>query len=227
MNIGVIGCGWLGKDLAFELSKKHKVECYKRDKTTDDSEFWQNDIIIICINTKKNYLKTLKKISILSKSSSSIILMSSTSVYREFDKEVDEETLITKKGLQKEAEELVSSLKERVLILRLGGLMGVDRISGKWKSSSGFSDGPVNYIHKDDVIAIVKQMIEANIDTGIYNLVAPEHPMRSEVHTKNCKKFGFERGTFNTKTDRVVKSKALAKKLNYRFLHPNPLNFWD
>ncbi len=225
-SIGLIGCGWLGKTLALELSKQHILHCYSRTETADNSDFYKNDLIIIAINTKDNYLKTLKKISTLSKNSARIILMSSTSVYREFDKEVNEEVHISQIGKQKEAEELVQSLKEKVLILRLGGLMGEDRISGKWKSVSTFSDGPVNYIHKDDVINIIKFLIEKNIQEGLFNCVAPEHPLRSQVHAKNAKDFNLQLGTFEGLTHRIIQSKKL-KDLGYKFLHPNPLNFWE
>lgn len=227
MNIGIVGCGWLGMPLASELSKNHKVQCYNRENTADDSTFYSNDIIIICINTKDNYLQTLKKISSLVKNTSSIILMSSTSVYKEFDKEVNEKTKITKINLQKKAEDLVLSLKEKVLILRIGGLMGNDRISGKWKNINIFKDGPVNYIHKEDVIGIVKHMINKYIQDGVYNLVAPIHPFRSSVHIKNSKKFSFHVGTFEGVSHKIVSSKKLIEKIGYRFLYPNPLDFWD
>jgi hypothetical protein len=105
--------------------------------------------------------------------------------------------------------------------------MGEDRISGKWKSISTFTDGPVNYIHKDDVIAIVKHLIDTDIQEGIFNLVAPEHPLRSKVHQKNAKDFGFTLGTFKGMTHRVVKSDKLIKTLSYNFLYPNPLQFYS
>jgi len=203
------------------------VECFSRKNTTDISSFWQSDIIIIAINTKDNYLQTLKKIAQLTKKTSNIILMSSISVYREFDEEIDESAKITKIALQREAEELIQSLRDKVLILRLGGLMGDDRVAGRWKTASTFSDGVVNYIHKDDVINITKKMIESNITDGIYNLVAPTYPLRSEVHKKNREAIGLELGKFDGMTYRKVLSNALIKKLNYTFLHPNPLNFWD
>jgi hypothetical protein len=225
-KIGIVGCGWLGKPLLDELSNSFSVECFSRETTTNDSSFWQNDTIIIAINTKDNYLRTLQKIARLTKSTCNIILMSSTSVYREFDEEIDESADITKVALQKEAEDLMLSLRDNVLILRLGGLMGDDRISGKWKNISTFSDGPVNYIHKLDVINITKKMIENCVTCGVYNLVAPEHPLRSEVHKKNSKDFGLTLGTFEGMTKRKVSSEALIKKLNYSFLYPNPLDMW-
>lgn len=226
-SISIVGCGWLGKPLARELSKSLHVECFSRQTTSDDSPFWQNDIVIIAINTKDNYLETLKKIATLTKSTCSIILMSSISIYREFDEEVDENFEITKPSLIKEAEDLVLSSKDNALILRLGGLMGDDRISGKWKSVSVFTDGFVNYIHRDDVINITKKMIENEIKSGIYNLVAPQYPLRSEIHKKNSEDFGFVLGTFDGMTKRKVLSDKLVKELNYKFLHPNPLKFWS
>ena len=226
-SVGIVGCGWIGKPLQNALSDDFEVECFSREHTADDSSFWQNKTIVIAINTKDNYLQTLKKISKLTSISSNIILLSSISVYREFDKEVDESAKITKIGLQREAEELILNLRDRVLILRLGGLMGDDRVSGRWKNTSTFSDGEVNYIHREDVINIIKKMIEKRVVDGIYNLVTPLHPLRSEVHQKNSKKFGFELGTFEGRTNRVVSSDAVIKKLNYTFLHPDPLKFWS
>ncbi len=226
-KIGLIGCGWLGKPLADLLSQSFFVECFVRDKTEENSSFWQNDIIIVAINTKDNYLETLRNIAKLTNPTSNIILMSSTSVYREFNGEVDEHLEIKKPNLQKEAEGLMKSLRDNLLILRLGGLMGDDRVAGKWKSVSVFEDGEVNYLHKDDAINIVKTMIEKNIISGIYNLVAPIHPLRSEVHKRNSKDFGFELGSFNGMTNRIISSQKLIGELDYSFLHPDPLEFWS
>lgn len=226
-SVGIVGCGWLGAPLAHELKKSYDVECFKRESTWQDNSFWQRDTIIIAINTKDNYLETLQKIAELTKPSSKIILMSSTSIYREFDEDVDESFAITKPSLIKDAEDLMLGLKERVLIFRLGGLMGEDRVAGRWKSATDFSDGYVNYIHRNDVINIVKKTLEMGVESGIYNLVAPQHPTRKEIHEKNSQKYGSEIGTFSGFTKRRVLSNKIIKELNYTFLHPNPLEFWD
>lgn len=226
-SVGIIGCGWLGKSLARELSKNLHVECFSRQTTNDNSPFWQSDIVIIAINTKDNYLETLRKIATLTKPTCNIILMSSISIYREFDEDVDESFEITQPSLIKEAEDLIFGLKENVIILRLGGLMGDDRVAGRWKSAADFSDGYVNYIHKDDVINIIKKMIENIVNLGIYNLVAPLHPSRQEIHRKNSQKAGSEIGKFEGFSKRRVSSEKVIKELDYTFLHPNPLEFWD
>lgn len=226
-SVGIIGCGWLGKPLARELSKNLHVECFSRQTTHDNSPFWHSDIVIIAINTKDNYLETLRKIATLTKPTCNIILMSSISIYREFDEDVDESFEITQPSLIKEAEELILGLKENVIILRLGGLMGDDRVAGRWKRATDFSDGYVNYIHKEDVINIVKNIIENSVKLGIYNLVAPLHPSRQEIHRKNSQKFGSEIGKFEGFSKRKVSSEKVIKELNYTFLYPNPLEFWD
>ncbi|TKI68638.1 hypothetical protein FCU45_09440 [Sulfurimonas crateris] len=226
-SIGIVGCGWLGEPLALELKRSYDVECFKRESTWQDDSFWQRDTIIIAINTKDNYLETLQKIAAFTKPSSKIILMSSTSIYREFDSDVGESAKITKRSLIKDAEDLMLGLKERVLIFRLGGLMGEDRVAGRWKSATDFSDGFVNYIHRDDVINIVKKALKMGVDRGIYNLVAPQHPTRKEIHEKNSQKYGSDIGTFSGFTKRRVLSGKIIKELDYTFLHPNPLEFWD
>ena len=236
-KIGIIGCGWLGKPLAQNLKKEHTVQCFSRTPQ-EESEldyvvnpephdtFWKNEIFIFALSTKDDYLKSLERLVSNCSKDASINLTSSTSVYKEFDSEVNEEALITQAGLQKQAEDLVLNLRENVLILRLGGLMGKDRIAGKWKSPSAYADGPVNYIHQDDVINIVAKMIEKKITSGIFNLVAPLHPLRSDIHQKNAKIFGFEKKEFNRTTGRFVSSNKLIKALSYKFIHPDPLEFW-
>jgi len=224
MKIGIIGCGWLGKPLAKHLRLTHQVSCFSREHTPN--EFWDNELFIIAISTKDNYLSSIKNFLSHINPKASIILMSSTSVYKEFDEEVNEETKISQTSLQTEAEELVLQNRSHVLILRLGGLMGEDRIAGKWKSISTFTDSPVNYIHQEDILHIVAKLIHQEIKTGIYNLVAPLHPLRSEVHKKNSEDFGFELGKFEGLSHRIVNGDKIFQTLDYKFKHPNPLEFW-
>jgi nucleoside-diphosphate-sugar epimerase len=226
-SIGIMGCGWLGMPLSHKLSDDFDVECFSREKSSDSSSFWQKDTIIIAIHTKDNYLLTIQKVLDLSNDKCDLILMSSTSIYREFDLDVDESAKITKSSLIKEAEDLLLNSNRNVLILRLGGLMGEDRVAGKWSITTEFSDGFVNYIHKNDVINIVQKMLQSDIKDGIYNLVAPKHPSRSEVHKKNSQKFGSKVGTFDGFSHRKVLCEKLTNHLSYTFLHPDPLEFWN
>lgn len=225
-SVSIIGCGWLGKMLFDELSKEYSVKCYSREKTTPTDEFYKSDILIIAINTKDNYLQTLQNTIALIPKSTIVMLMSSISVYRDFDTEVDESFEIKTSSLQKEAEDIVLACVKNVVILRLGGLMGEDRVAGKWKKVSAFEDGYVNYIHRDDVVNIVKVLLKSEIESGIYNVVAPFYPTRQEIHKQNAQKFGLTLGTFSGFSNRKVLSRKLMSDLNYTFIHPNPLDFW-
>lgn len=219
-TIGVVGCGWLGKELSVTLN----ANCYSKTTTTDDSPFWQNKTIIIAINTKDNYLETIKKIASLT--TARLILLSSTSVYREFNGDVDEESIITKPSLQKEVEDTLLSLHPQSVIIRLGGLMGDDRIAGRWSNASSFEDGFVNYIHKTDAIGFICAVVNKPELSGIFNAVAPLHPTREQIHTKNALSFGFTLGTFHGFSKRIVSSKRASSELGYKFLKPDPLGFW-
>ena len=225
-TIGILGCGWLGQKLFESLKNIYNTKCYTRKDIKNSNSFEALDTLIVSINTKDNYLSTLTKVLNLIDKNTNLILMSSISVYREYDCEVDETATISEIKLQREAEILLESTNTDVLILRLGGLMGYDRVAGRWSKVSKFSDGYVNYIHRDDVIEIVKKLLKSNTTKGIYNLVAPNHPMRSEVHKQNAKNFGFKLGSFDGMTKRVVKSDKIIKDLEYKFLYPNPLKFW-
>lgn len=235
--LSIIGCGWLGKPLALRLKASYKLHCYARQAPSDDlldyclapsteHPFYKSPILIIAISTRDEYLSALLQITQAFSPDTTVYLISSTSVYREFDQEVDETAIITQKSVQKEAEELLAKHFKKLVILRLGGLMGKDRIAGKWKRVSTFEDGPVNYIHQDDAIKIIVQLIDRGIVRGVFNLVSPRHPLRSAVHQKNAREFGFELGQFEGIQHRIINSDKIISTLEYTFKHPDPLNFW-
>ncbi len=132
-------------------------------------------------------------------------------------------------SLMLEAERVFIKLRPSTLILRLGGLMGYDRVAGKYSAGKSFDyDVYVNYIHRDDVVNIIELMIEKNIQAECFNLVAPVHCARSDVYHHNAEDFGFEKSTFDSlelQGKKVSSSKLLAR-LGYQFIYENPLDFW-
>lgn len=226
-KISILGCGWLGKPLSQMLSSKHIVECFDREKTLDRSEFYGADLLIIAIHTKDNYIETLDHTMTHLLPTTKVILLSSISVYEDSDSTIDESSPTKSSSIQSEAEALIREFRSDATILRVGGLMGEDRVAGRWKSVSSFKDGYVNYIHKDDAIGIIARLIESDINGGIYNLVAPLHPARSEVHAQNAKTFGFELGSFSGFSNKIVEATKIADLLEYEFKYPDPLAFWS
>ncbi len=237
LRISIIGCGWLGKLLYKTLGENYQISCFTRREEEvnlenyyynppKESLFWDCDYAIVTISTKDNYLETLKQIALHVNSNAVLILMSSISVYREYDCEVDEGSPITQSSKQAEAEQLMQTLRDKLIILRLGGLMADDRIAGKWSKVSVFEDGFVNYVHRDDVIGVVEALLSQKKEQGIFNVVAPKHPLRSLVHRSNSKKFGFELGEFKEMSHRKIFSTALERDIKYNFRYSDPLKFW-
>ncbi len=84
-----------------------------------------------------------------------------------------------------------------LLILRCGGLMGGNRVPGRWfsgKETKG-AETPVNYTHRDEIIEVVENLLKEELPfktQGIKNLVSPYHPSRREVHSATSKRYDFE-----------------------------------
>ena len=91
-----------------------------------------------------------------------IIFLSSTSIYQNVSDIVDEKSAIVETSLMAQAESLIQASKIPSVTLRLGGLMGGDRFVAKYFSGRR-NDGancPVNYVHKDDVVALCALTVE-------------------------------------------------------------------
>ena len=100
-----------------------------------------------------------------------IIFLSSTSIYQNVSDIVDEKSAIVETSLMAQAESLILASKIPSVTLRLGGLMGGDRFVAKYFSGRR-NDGancPVNYVHKDDVVALCALTVE-KINKGIFSL---------------------------------------------------------
>ena len=247
-KISIFGCGWVGKALAKELYNHYEVMASVQSQSSFDllevaykflltptniynKKFYNTDVFIIAIPPRGEYLQTLTSILSHLKPSTQLILLSSTSVYSQTKGVVKEEDTYTIKepSLMLQAERLVQSKHKDAVILRLGGLMGYDRIAGKYTAGKTKAyDAPVNYIHRDDVIGVIHLCMEKNIRDEVFNVVVPSHPKQSEVYAFNTKKFGFEKTCFSSDEVRgkVVCTHSLIE-LGYKFLRKDIFDFWS
>ncbi|GAB4025958.1 Rossmann-fold NAD(P)-binding domain-containing protein [Spirosoma koreense] len=165
-----------------------------------------------------------------------VIYISSTSVYPESNRVVVE-TDVTEPAQSAapafiEAEQLIHGLapEQVVTIVRFGGLVGYNRIPGKYVSGRTVDSGavPVNYIHRDDAVGLLTTVVEQRI-SGTFNAVAPEHPTREAVYRKSCAEFGYELPNFAQPTKpvpfKIISPEKLIRATNYSFLYPDPLQF--
>ncbi|GAB4040057.1 Rossmann-fold NAD(P)-binding domain-containing protein [Spirosoma jeollabukense] len=166
-----------------------------------------------------------------------VIYVSSTSVYLDLNRVIVEEDVTKPEQSASQAlvqaEQLVQSLEpiRQVTILRCGGLLGYDRMPGKYVAGKTVDTGavPVNYLHPDDAIGILLLIIQRNI-TGTFNAVSPEHPTREAIYRKNCADFGYELPTFVTPAEpipyKVISPAKLIQATSYSYKYPDPLQFF-
>lgn len=208
--------------------------------------FFDADCLIIAIPPKLSkfepsyYPRQLQTITELPEFSAAknIIFVSSTSVYPELNRLITEEEVQRPEQSMSpslvEGENLMQKLRpdKTVTILRMGGLMGFDRIPGKYVSGQkNMLTGtiPVNYIHRDDAIGIIIRILEDGLVNETFNAVAPLHPTRREVYESSCHAFHWESPTFASPANpidfKIISADKLSKFYSYNFLFPDPLAF--
>ncbi|MFN8357919.1 MAG: NAD(P)H-binding protein [Spirosomataceae bacterium] len=160
-----------------------------------------------------------------------LLYISSTSVYPETNRELTETDEVIAEAPLIQAEHVLKQTGLPLTILRCGGLMGEQRIPGKYFIGKTVTTGniPVNFVHQDDVIGIITQVLKQNVWNETFNVVAPEHPIRRDIYLKNAQDFGWQvpefQETTNTQPFKIINSDKLITKLGYRFRYPNPLYF--
>jgi nucleoside-diphosphate-sugar epimerase len=162
-----------------------------------------------------------------------VLFVGSTSVYPDLGREITEDELeppTKPSGVALlEAERLFrSSARFETTIVRFGGLIGYDRMPGRFlagKRGVTGGDAPVNLIHRDDCVAIIQKIIERSVWGETLNACADKHPLRKEYYTAQARKLGLEPPDFVVGGKggfKIVKSDRLKKLLEYRFKYPDP-----
>ena len=162
---------------------------------------------------------------------SKIILISSTAVYPETNspaRESEEARPETAAGvLLKEVEDQFLAIRDKsIVILRLAGLVGPGRHPGKFfKGKKGIPNGwaPVNVIHRDDVIGIIKKLIEDDRAAGIYNGCSPVHPSKISFYRLAATLAGEPLPEFIAEegTGKIISGSRVGVELRYEFIYPN------
>jgi len=216
-------------------------------ETAQISSFFDSDLLIISIPPRlsKNEADFHPRqiASVIQAISGSpiqeIIYVSSTSIYPDMNRFVVEDDVKrpdqSPSPAMVEAENMLLDLRgeRKVSILRHGGLLGYNRIPGKYvKGQKDLTTGsiPVNYIHRDDAVGIIATILKTGVMNETFNIVAPLHPTRREVYEKSCAQFGWESPTFLESEVKPAFKTISAEKLNsfytYDFKFPDPLQFF-
>jgi len=217
-KISILGCGWVGKALVDVLAKENDVHCLSRDvEANEKAQMYHCDVFVIAIPPRECYLEVLEENVQKLDAKTQVILLSSISFY-------DGKKLVV------QAESLLQSMHKGVTVLRLGGLMGYDRIAGKYTAGKVLpADSRTNYIHRDDVLEIIKCIIEKDIRAEAFKVVAPVQSTKKVLFEQNAKQFGFAETGFlaGDEEEKVLSPKKLCERLDYNFLKEDVLTFWN
>ena len=251
-TFSILGCGWLGLALAKTIQSQYHLkvstttpskyaffkslgfDSFLIHKSNFDflDEFLVCDYLLIALPPSKfdDYNGFLEKVLAhsLYKNITKVIFISSTSVYDKINTLLDESFCIKNPSSLNvyDAEEVVRQYD--VTVLRCAGLMGENRIAGKYFANKRVldKDAKVNYVHQKDVIDAILFVIEKKLN-GIYNVCASKHPSKEEVYRVNASKYGFSMPIFENKSsvnERIICSKKLID-LGFKYTYNDPLLF--
>ncbi len=253
-SISILGSGWLGLALAKELSKQYniKLSTTKREKLSiledkntapflidinnineNIKSFLDSSILIVNITSKDtaSFEKLLKFTA--DSSIKKVIFISSTSVYQNCSCTVkeDDKELYSDSPLLDIENIFLGSPYFKTTILRFAGLFGYDRNPAKFFKNGRTvkaPESPVNMIHRDDCINIIKEILQKDIFGETFNCCASSHPSKKEFYSHFAKISNLPAPDFekNTKEEfKIVENSKLLKKLNYTFIHDDLLRF--
>lgn len=252
-RIGIIGLGWLGQQLAKELTATGyncwgtkrtcpadvETTCIPLDIRGELPMLPPSEVIVITIpptkmgedqsEAERNLSQLIKSIN---NSVRQIIYISSTSVYPEINGDVREEDAVHQvsrhSGMDVLAlEEVLSTSEHQHVIIRLGGLFGADRKPGSFiKDKITNGQQVVNMTHQTDAIRAIITLIEQGTSRGVFNICSPQHPTRAEFYSYACKKLG-RMGELEVEygegSGKIVSAQLFIDTFNFQFQYENPI----
>jgi len=164
-----------------------------------------------------------------------VIFISSTGIYPNESKPspyTEDEPINASNPTLYRAEQLMADSPSYALtVLRMGGLMGADRIPGAYFSGKEQVVGHtrVNFIHQLDAARMIAWVIDQELWNQTFNGVAPQHPLRREIYAKNASALGIlPPASYQEAADEKVGRRVSSEKISatgFSFDFPNPLDF--
>ena len=182
----------------------------------------QVDTLLISLPPKRptSEVGYVRKIQLLLDASASypiqrILFLSSTSVYGSRGNSYDETSPVVPETFSAKAlvssEQLLDEYPIPSVIVRLGGLIGVDRNPIYYLQGRTIPNpkGKINFIHQEDAVRGVATLVSHSELQGIFNLVAPHHPLREDYYLHMAQKVNLPVPEFNMRRLEYVLSKAI------------------
>jgi nucleoside-diphosphate-sugar epimerase len=209
------------------------------------TSLFKADVLVVMIPPRSRlqeaeyYLEQLKFLRSLIHQSpiQQVIFVSSTGIYPDLGSESayaeDFELSLENAGnptLLKAEQRMETGRKFQLTHLRFGGLMGGNRIPGKYFAGKEQVAGHtrVNFIHQLDAVKMIGWIIEKELWNQVYNGVAPIHSLRKELYERNHQELGIPLpASFQVAIpvqDRLISSQKIVQT-GFEFEFPDPLGF--
>lgn len=208
-------------------------------------QLFQSETLVINIPPRSRYdggekyleqLKFLKDL-LLTSAIKKVVYVSSTGVYPDENNQsgYTENDILNAENsgnlnLWKAEKYLQKNLSQKLSIIRFGGLLGDDRIPGKYFSGKENVTGHtgVNFIYRLDAARLIAYVIEKELWGETFNGVAPKHPLRKEIYEKNARELGIDPPLSyaheKENDQRIISGQKILEK-GFDFLYPDPLDF--
>lgn len=260
-TFGIVGCGWLGAALAMRAgaagwnvwgtttTREKLVQLdargveaflYNAESAAPlPDPVHRSDVIFLNVPPGRRdparravYARWMEDIAGQISPATQLIFASSTSVYPDLSREVDEHDASADAGgsaaVILDAEDRVRSLKPDAVVLRFGGFYGYDRQPGRFFSGRETipnGGAPVNMVHRDDAVGIVLRLAEQNVRGETLSVCSEGHPSRSVFYRVWAQRGGYVLPPFDLAPApwKRVSNRRLRLRLDYAFRYPNPL----
>ncbi len=199
------------------------------EQLSHPDQLFDSDVLITAITSKDTGAFDVLMDQLTEQACKHLLFISSTSVYQN-DGLLHDETsqrLNTKSPLL--AIEQLIQLHPSASIIRFAGLVGPKRHPGRFFTGDKVlknPDAPINLIHLDDCIGIIKTVIEQNAWNEIFNGCADCHPTKLQFYGKMAQQLGIDHiATANDdgRSHKIIDNHKIKTTTAYHFLHPDLL----
>jgi nucleoside-diphosphate-sugar epimerase len=201
---------------------------------------WLGEVHVLVLNIPpsafgENYGSAMSNIVKQLNANCNVIFVSSTSVYSDENREVSEHTQAN--GTSRNAvfvrnaeEGLREILGKRLTVLRMAGLVGERRhpiyyLSGKTVKGA---NNPVNLIHLEDCIGVIRKVEQENYWGEIINVCASEHPIKKIYYEQMARALDLASPQFiedEAMNFKIVDNRKSKEHLGYEYRFDDPFNF--
>ncbi|MCU4173704.1 hypothetical protein [Carboxylicivirga sp. N1Y90] len=206
------------------------------------ADFLDSEYLIVNVPPSKGLAQTDSYAALINALSFSgvkkLVLVSSTSVYENTNSVVKEEDTDSMDGDANRMlviERLFQSLRNiDVTVVRFAGLIGPERHPGGFFGKGRIVKGakvPINLIHLDDCIGIIKTVIDKEIWGNVFNGCASTHPKKEDFYSKATSIKGNPAPVFDasnlTIPYKIVSNDKVKSILDYEFVYDDLMKMLD